>query len=185
MDSSTTGLLVALVGVGGTLGSAWLTQRRGDAARREEREHVERLRLADLADRRNRDAVAARRATYTALNAAARHYVACLTDHTHTLRGGSDAEPSLHAVDTARTEYRQRYAEAQMIVPDTVLTQVQTVNSCLGTAYGMLARITRGNQDEGEDLAAARRRIKETWGALAQMRAAMRTDLKVTDPSYD
>jgi hypothetical protein len=30
--------------VGGTLGSAWLTQRRGDAARREEREHVERIR---------------------------------------------------------------------------------------------------------------------------------------------
>ncbi|MGW2963748.1 hypothetical protein ACWDGI_35555 [Streptomyces sp. NPDC001220] len=48
MDSAVTGLLAAVVGVGGTLGSAWLTQRRGDTLRREEWDRLERARLAEL-----------------------------------------------------------------------------------------------------------------------------------------
>ena len=55
MDSAVAGLLVAVVGVGGTLGSAWLTQRRGDASRREEWERLERTRLAELTARPPKD----------------------------------------------------------------------------------------------------------------------------------
>ncbi|MEU9397795.1 hypothetical protein AB0D86_48485 [Streptomyces sp. NPDC048324] len=179
------GLLVALVGVGGTLGSAWLTQRRDDAARREDREHLERVRLAEVADRHFHETANLRKSAYTAFNSAARNYLACLNDYTHALRLGAEQDETLDTVETARRAYRQQYAEAQMIVPDTVLSEVRRVNNCLGAVYGILTRITRGIPRNGEDIAAARDRIKEAWQVLSDMRATMRADLKVTGPSYD
>ncbi|MFE2529335.1 hypothetical protein ACFXEL_34500 [Streptomyces sp. NPDC059382] len=91
MDAAWVGLLAAAVGVGGTLGSAWLTQRRNDAVRREEWDRLERSRLVDLADQRARERLAGRSAAYTAFNAATRHYLACLNDRVDALqRGTSD-----------------------------------------------------------------------------------------------
>jgi hypothetical protein len=186
MDAAVTGLLAAVVGVGGTLGSAWLTQRRGDASRREEWERLERTRLAELDAQRAESGRAARRVAYTEFNAAARHYLATLNDHGHVLRlGADDPQESLATVDTARVEYRRRYAEAQMIVPDTVLAEVRRVNTSLGSVYGVLARLTRGTPREDDDIATAPAEIKETWQTLSRMRATMRTDLNVTDPSHD
>ena len=185
MDSAVAGLLVSVVGVGGTLGSAWLTQRRGDASRREEWERLERTRLAELTARQRQSGLDDRRAAYTAFNAAARHYLATLNDHAHVLRLGADgAQESLATLDTARVEYRRRYAEAQMIVPDTVLTEVRQVNTRLGSVYGALARLTRGRAREGEDIASARAEIKEGWWLLARMGATMRADLDVRGPSH-
>ncbi|MHA5049324.1 hypothetical protein [Streptomyces sp. SD15] len=184
MDSALTGLLVAVVGVGGTLGSAWLTQRRGDASRREEWERLERTRLAELTAQRAESGREARRAAYTEFNAAARHYLATLNDHAHVLRIGYDAQDSLATVETARVDYRRRYAEAQMIVPDTVLAEVRRVDSGLGSAYGTLARLTHGTAREGDDLATVRDAIKQGWQNLSRMRATMRTDLGVTGPSH-
>ncbi|WP_446038590.1 hypothetical protein [Streptomyces sp. SID1121] len=184
MDSAVAGLLAAVVGVGGALGSAWLTQRRGEASRRAEQEHLERTRLAELASQRRQSDLASRKAAYTEFNAAARHYLATLNDHTHVLRPGSaDSRESLHAVDTARAEYRRRYAEAQMLAPDAVLAEVRRVNAGLGAVYGALARLTRGTAREGEDVAAARAGIATCWADLSRMRATMRADLDVTGPS--
>jgi hypothetical protein len=185
MDSAVAGLLTAVVGVGGALGSAWLTQRRSDASRREEWERLERTRLAELAAQQRQSGLDDRRAAYAAFNAAARHYLATLNDHAHVLRlGTEDPQESLAAVDTARVEYRRRYAEAQMIVPDTVLAEVKRVNTSLGSVYGVLARLTRGTAREGDDIATARAEIKEGWRILSRMRATMRTDLDVTGPTH-
>jgi len=180
MDSAVTGLLAAMVGVGGTLGSAWLTQRRGDALRREEWERVERSRLAELTMQQRQSGREARRSAYTEFNAAARHYLATLNDHTHVLRIGGDPAESLAAAETARVEYRRRHAEAQMIVPDSVLVGVRKVDKGLGSVYGSLARVTRDRPREGDDLDTVRATIKQGWRDLAEMRATMRTDLDVT-----
>jgi hypothetical protein len=186
MDAAWAGLLAAVVGVGGTLGSAWLTQRRNDAARREEWERLERSRLADLADQRARERLTARRAAYTAFNAAARHYLACLNDHAHALRRGTaGTDESLDAMETARTEFRRQYAEAQMIVPDAVLTEVRQAHLCLGKVYGILSRLSHGAAEDGDDIATARDGMHECWQILSRVRATMRTDLRVTGPSHE
>ncbi|MGX4689411.1 hypothetical protein [Streptomyces sp. JNUCC 63] len=185
MDTAVAGLLAAAVGVAGTLGSAWLTQRRGDALRREEWERMDRVRRTELEAQRADTGREARRAAYTELNAAARHYLATLSDHCHALRAGGDgtSQESLTAMETARVEYRRRYAEAQMIVPDAVLTEVRRANHCLGGVYGGLVRLTRGTARDGDDLTAVRDAIRGGWDVLARMRAAMRTDLGVTGPT--
>ncbi len=183
MDSAVTGLLAAAVGVGGTLGSAWLTQRRGDALRREEWERLERSRLAERAAQQRQSGREARQAAYTGINGAARHYLATLNDHGHVLRIGGDPAESLAAVEAARVDYRHRYAEAQMIVPDAVLAELRKVDKGLGSVYGSLVRVTRGRSREGDDLDTVRTVVKQGWRDLSSMRAAMRTDLDVTGPT--
>ncbi|CAM5250567.1 hypothetical protein [Streptomyces coeruleorubidus] len=183
MDPTVAGLLAAVVGVGGTLGSAWLTQRRGDASRREEWERLEGTRRAETAARRAESGREARRAAYTEFNAAARHYLATLNDHSHVLRTGYDPQESLATVEAARVDYRRRYAEAQMIVPDIVLTEVRRVDSDLNSVYGVLARLTRGTTRDGDDIEGVRDAIKQGWQDLSRMRTTMREDLGVTRPS--
>jgi hypothetical protein len=183
MDSAVAGLLAAVVGVGGTLGSAWLTQRRGDVARRDEWERLEGTRRAEMAAQRAESGREARRAAYTEFNAAARHYLATLNDHSHVLRIGYDPQESLATVEAARVDYRRRYAEAQMIVPDLVLTEVRRVDSDLNSVYGVLARLTRGTTRDGDDIEDVRDAIKQGWQDLSRMRTTMREDLGVTRPS--
>ncbi|MFI1949479.1 hypothetical protein ACH46F_37220 [Streptomyces virginiae] len=186
MDAAWVGLLAAAVGVGGTLGSAWLTQRRNDVARREEWDRVERSRLADRADQRTQERLAARSAAYTAFNATTRNYLACLNDHVHALqRGVAETDDALGALETARKEFRQIYAEAQLIVPDTVLTELRQAHLSTAQAYAILSRLSRGTAEDGDDINAAQDSINHCWDVLFQVRATMRADLNVTGPSYE
>ncbi|WP_405590397.1 hypothetical protein [Streptomyces sp. NBC_01190] len=109
-----------------------------------------------------------------------------MNDHAHVLLrpGAEDPHAALAAVDTARADYRQRYAEAQMIVPDAVFDEVREVNTALGAVYGTLVRLTRGMPREGDDLPGVQRGVRQGWRLLSRMRAAMRTDLDVTEPSH-
>lgn len=183
MDSTVAGLLAAVVGVGGTLGSAWLTQRRGDVSRREEWERLEGTRRAEMAAQRAESGREARRAAYPESNAAARHYLATLNDHSHVLRIGHDPQESPATVEAARVDYRRRYAEARMIVPDLVLTEVRRVDSDLNSVHGVLARLTRGTTRDGDGIEDVRDAIKLGRQDLSGMRTTMREDLGVTRPS--
>jgi len=185
MDSAVAGLLAAVVGVGGTLGSAWLTQRRGDASRREEWERLERTHRAELAAQQLESSREATKLVYTEFNAAARHYLATLNDHAHVLRIGYDPRESLAMVETARVDYRRQHAEAQMTVPDTVLAEVRRVDLGLGSVYGILARLSHDTARNGDDVETVRDKITQGWRDLSRMRAMMRTDLGVTRPSHE
>ncbi|WP_327674559.1 hypothetical protein [Kitasatospora sp. NBC_00458] len=184
--SSLTALLVAVVGVAGTLASALLTQRRGDAARREERDLADRQRREELAGQREAVDLAERRAGYTALNIAARQYLTALNDYAHALRRDpAAAEPALAVLDTVRTEYLQRYAEAQMTVPDLVLAEVSRANRVLSGLYGRLMRIGHGMPEPEGELAALTGAVEAGWDQLALLRATMRTDLGISARAAD
>ncbi|MGA5422311.1 hypothetical protein [Streptomyces lavendulocolor] len=97
MGASWVGLLVAIVGVAGTLGAALLTQNRADRTkrmellaaaeqRREERDHAAELLRAEQAEARLREGMERRRACYIALNTAARQYLTAMTSHLHAVR---------------------------------------------------------------------------------------------------
>ncbi|MEV4558708.1 hypothetical protein AB0K51_17185 [Kitasatospora sp. NPDC049285] len=175
-------VIAAVVGVLGTLASAVLTQRRGDAARREERELTERIRRADRDELRRSTDRTDLRACYVALNTAARQYLTALNDHAHALRRQQPSTAAeLAAVEAARAEYRQRYAEAQMTVPDAVLAEASRANHRLGVLYGTLVRIAHGTARPGDDLTAYPAAVDAAWDGLAVLRHTMRTDLGITD----
>ncbi|WP_336321729.1 hypothetical protein [Streptomyces lavendofoliae] len=193
MGASWVGLLVAIVGVAGTLGAALLTQNRADRTkrmellaaaeqRREERAHAAELLRAEQAEARLREGLERRRACYITLNTAARQYLTAMTSHLHAVRRGEDVDGSLERLEASRLAFRDSYAEAQMIAPDTVLRSFSVAKKQLNTAYGSLRKLGATPSSYAEELASLEGRFHaEVWPRLADMKRSMRADLGVDD----
>ncbi|MEU3316301.1 hypothetical protein ACGFY6_01675 [Streptomyces sp. NPDC048387] len=166
-------MLVAVVGVAGTLGGALLTQR--GAARTKQRE-IELVRAHEEV----RENLALRRGCYTALNRDSRQFTTALNRHLHVLRERGVEDADLEALEAAKSAHRDTYAEAQMIAPDAVLDPATAVNHALTQVYGQVKRLERGSPEEGETMASVSAAQQDLWGLLRVMRAAMRRDLGVS-----
>ncbi|MFJ9867949.1 hypothetical protein [Streptomyces sp. NPDC101165] len=165
-----TALVVAIVGVVGTLLSALLTQRAADRSRRREQEHAE-----ELQERRKQ--AQELRSCYVALNTSARHYLAALTDQLHALGRTEDVRVVRQRLTEARDQYRDVYAEAQLRVPERVLDLAGDFSRDLGTVYGMVRRLDEGAPRAGDSPGAVQQGIDALWGGLRRIRRAMRVEL--------
>ncbi|WP_226966632.1 hypothetical protein [Streptomyces phaeolivaceus] len=186
-------LAVAAVGVIGTLGAALLTQGRADRAKRleldalaqqqrQEREHAERVRRDELSAARGSELLDLRRACYIALNTAARQYQTAQVNLWHALKDGTGLEEAcLQQLDERRSAHRECWAEAQMIVPTTVLGSASAVSRRLNIGYGTLKKALAGPSVDGPALDAFEPELRAAWTSLADMRLAMRRDLGVDD----
>ncbi|QGV78537.1 hypothetical protein [Streptomyces ficellus] len=193
MGAGWVGLLIAVVGVAGTLGAALLTQNRADRTkrmelraaaeqRREERDHALELLRVERADERQRESLERRRACYISLNTAARQYLTAMTSHLHALRRGEDSDASLENLEAARLSFRDCYAEAQMIAPDAVSRASGAAKSRLNAAYGTLREYGAAPADHAEELAGLEGEFhREVWPYVGEMKRAMRADLGVDD----
>ncbi|XUM00440.1 hypothetical protein ACQ86F_26450 [Streptomyces venezuelae ATCC 10712] len=188
-----TALLIAVVGVAGTLGAALLTQNRADRTkrmelqaaadqRREDRDHAERLRQTELDRQRAGESLERRRACYITLNTAARQYVTSMTNHIHALRRGEDTTASLERLEDCRAAYRDSYAEAQMILPNAVARASSDAKDHLNGAYGMLRKYAADPAAHAAELAALGTALHaEVWPYLGRLKVAMRADLGIAD----
>lgn len=175
---------VALVGVAGTLGATLLGHR---ATERDKRLDAEIQRGERSEERQEAARVAAlvdKRATYADLNAAARLYRTVGHDYLMDRMRGTE-QHSLDDLETARTNYRDQYARAQMILPERALTVASEVNLCLGHGYRVLREIDAGSRDE-----ATVRSLHEWFdGPMSDgvwlLRRVLREDLGVVEPSTD
>ncbi|MFE4409801.1 hypothetical protein [Streptomyces sp. NPDC056821] len=179
MDSNITALIIAVVGIIGTLSSALLTQRSANNSKIRELERADEQRREERLYQAQSAAIEARRTCCAALNTAARLYQTELTNYLHALNAGDLAAELGERVEEARLEHRARHSEAQMILPDPVLTSAGAVNGHLGRLYGVLKRLDFGNPEPGETLAVAEAMRAASWDLLAEMRAVMRRDLGV------
>ncbi|MEU1815015.1 hypothetical protein ABZ543_07440 [Streptomyces roseifaciens] len=171
MDLSS--VVIAVAGVGGTLGGALLTQRGSERAKRREIELVR----SHEEIRENRSL---RRACYTELNRDARQFTTALNRHLHVMRERDVEDADRDALEEAKNAHRDRYSEAQMIAPDDVLTRAHAVNQALNKVYGQVKRLERHEPGPGETLDSAARAQDEVWDLLRVMRTAMRHDLGVS-----
>lgn len=179
MSPSTSALVIALVGIAGTLASALLTQRSANSSKIRELERVDERRREDRAYQAEQAAIEARRSCYVALNIAARLYQTALTNYLVAIRAGAVTDEIRTDVDEMRREHRSRHAEAQMVVPDSVLEAAGAVNGNLGKFYGILKSIDLGTANADETIEAAEARRVRSWDLLREMRAAMRRDLGI------
>lgn len=190
MGAGGTALLVAVVGVAGTLGAALLTQIRADRTkrmelqsaatqRREERDHAEALRAAERTERRTEADEVLKRSCYIALNTASRQYLTAQVDLLYALRKRTGAEAAMEGLETRRVVHRESYAEAQMIVPAAVLVGAGAASRRLNAAYGELKRIAASSVPTSEDLSRFEDGVDGAWSLLAHMRQLMRDDLGV------
>ncbi|MDF3300545.1 hypothetical protein [Streptomyces tropicalis] len=170
MGATTAAMVTAVVGVLGTLLAPVVTTW---AAKRRQAEESR----AEAARRFFEE----RRSVYTAMNRASRHFHTMLKDALHRLRDGVYTDDDRAQVEQARREYRDRYAEAQMIVPETVLRASREVNTVLAAIDATAKRIDRGYSREGETADRALADLKAAEPALTAMRRIMREDLGVAD----
>ncbi|MET9729094.1 hypothetical protein ABZZ79_00075 [Streptomyces sp. NPDC006458] len=171
MTAAVTAMITAVVGVLGTLFAPVLSQRLTARQRAEDTERAERERRS-----------AERRAAYTAMNRSARQFHTLLKDALHRLRDGAYAEQDRDRLEEARREYRDRYAEAQMIVPERILEASRSVNDVLAEADAVVKRLDRGLAREGENPERQLLVLKEeAEPRLSAMRGLMREDLGVAD----
>ncbi|WUA62765.1 hypothetical protein OG965_38930 [Streptomyces sp. NBC_00224] len=136
-------------------------------------------RLADQ-DLRRHEATAAdlerRRATYIALNTSARLWRIRLMEDLN--RFPHQAGPSPET-EEARLSFQNDFAQAQMLVPDTVLDAANRVRIALADAYkrfGRLGEASATDDHAGEELRAF---LLHMWDEITQMQAVMRKDLGV------
>ncbi|MFF4247392.1 hypothetical protein ACFYY2_23410 [Streptomyces sp. NPDC001822] len=170
MGTAIATMVTAVVGVLGTLSAplvtTWVTRRQRASESR-----------AEEARRRFED----RRAAYTAMNRASRNFHTMLKDALHRLRDGVYTDDERTRVEEARRDYRDRYAEAQMIVPEAVLAASRDVNVVLAAVDAAAKRIDRGLAGDGESAERALHDLKAAEPALTAMRRIMREDLGVAD----
>ncbi|MEU0162670.1 hypothetical protein ABZ154_28635 [Streptomyces sp. NPDC006261] len=176
MSTGTVALLVAVVGVAGTLlapiTTAWVSSR----SRRQEFDLQQRSELT----KRHMDDVQAnlerRRDTYVALNSGARRYRFQMMEDLYAIRSGAAPDP---ATDVARAEFQDTYAKAQMLVPDDVLQRCQTVRVALAEARKLLTPLTGSAEHDQRKWQEAHTFLMEMWEAISAMQRAMRQDLGI------
>lgn len=182
MNSSISQIVIAVLGIGGTLAAAVITQRGADRARARELEHSRQLQQDEREYATRQAHLEARRACYATLSAGTRDLANVMTKVLHALESGETTQDLRSDLDRARREHRMRHAEAQMVLPDIAAEAASTANRHLGDLYGLLMRLDGGTTRQGEDLDAARESLNQLWEPLWSMRHIMRVDLGITEP---
>jgi hypothetical protein len=180
MSTEVLALVIAIVGVLGTLTSALLTQTLSLRAKRLEIDEQRRQRLEQRDEERERTEFKDRRDSCIALNMEGRRFRQALKN---CLFEGVDKRGA--ELDEARQAFTSRYGEAQMILSDTVLNVAKAATGRLAEAYGKV----KGSQQPGSPPFGPSDRKKlesfldrEVASALRQLRGTMRRDLGVADP---
>jgi hypothetical protein len=183
MSSAIVSLVIAIVGVCGTLASAIFTQRLSQKARLEELGRTERQRLADQEAAEKKSKTDQLRSCYVQLNANDRNYRDAMLAYAYALKAGLPAEAEAEEMIAARRAQRNARAEAQMIVSDEALESESGVNLQLSVAYGRLQRIQRESDASVRELHLEEiiKLLDEIIPLLSRARVVMRMDLGVID----
>ncbi|MFE9825346.1 hypothetical protein ACFYSH_24980 [Streptomyces sp. NPDC005791] len=193
MSASWAGLLIAMVGVAGTLGAALLTQNRADRTkrmelqaaaeqRREERGHTEELLQAEQTRQRQSESLERRRACCITLNTTSRQYLTEMTNYLYAVKDDQDVDTALKNLEASRLAYRDSYAESQMILPDAVLRSAGAAKGRLNAAYGTLKKYGAAPHVYTVELSDLENELHAAvWPYLGALRQAMRADLGIDD----
>lgn len=181
MNSTVVPLVIAFLGIVGTLVSGLMTQRLAERGKSKELDHSERQRAEERQYEAKRAMAETLRACYVILNTASLDYHSELNNFWYALRAGRVTDDLRSRLDDARREHRARYSEAQMRVPDDVLATVDKVHRGLNRMYGILKRLDGGipPRREDESLEQVHTQIVTFWDQLGEMRQIMRRSIGV------
>lgn len=181
MSNTVVPLVIAFLGIVGTLVSGLMTQRLAEKVKARELDRSERQRADERQYETKRVTEEALRACYVMLTTASLDYHSELNNFWYALRDDSVTDDQRSRLDDARREHRARYSDAEMRVPDDVLTTVDEVYRGLNRMYGVLKRLDAGipPHREGESLEQVHTQIVAFWDQLSEMRRIMRWSIGV------
>lgn len=169
MSAAIAAMITAVFGVLGTLFAPVLTSRVASRQRTAEHQVAEERRLFEE-----------RRSAYISMNRATGHFHTLLKDALHRTRDGVYTDEDRVHLEEGRRDYRDRYAEAQMIVPEVVLDASRELNVVLAGTDAALKRIDRGLSRDGETADRLLLDLKAADPRLTALRRVMRQDLGVS-----
>jgi len=185
MSAELTTVLVAVLGVCGTLLSPILVQQIASRAKRLEFDLQRQQQLDERRESRRQQALDERRAMYAAFNTAARRYTQALRAYLRAIYNGEVSDEDKALLAGARQSYRDLYSDAQMVFPDEVLAVASSVNTALGDTYGKARRLESGRSaadagPTGKDIEEAQEYCRvQLYELIGDMRQVMREDLGV------
>ncbi|WP_329025447.1 MULTISPECIES: hypothetical protein [unclassified Streptomyces] len=179
MDPSLTALVVAVVGVAGTLASGVLAHRGALKAKTVELDRAERQRRDEQLAAERREALAARRASYAVFNQRLRQFHSVLSKDYFALAAGEADPDRAREREDPRRVLRDVYAEAQMEISDDVLAAAGGVVHQLHRIHALLGPHERGEEAD-ESLDDIRERLERASEGLYEVRQTMRRDLGVS-----
>jgi hypothetical protein len=196
MDAGMSALIVAGVGVLGTLCSPILVQWVALRTKRQEFELQRQQSAEERVESRQLAAFEERRRVYGDLYAAARGYRDALKNHLRIVqtlgaevagRGEPDQPSPREVLYQVRLDWRERSSRAHMVLPEPVLDSATAVSTALAKGYGKVRRVETGDEqlllkgaDGGESIAEVYVYLNETlYDTILEMRAVMRADLGV------
>jgi hypothetical protein len=179
MSTQVLALVIAIVGVLGTLASALLTQAISLRAKRVEIEAQHALHVEQRDEERQRAAFADRRAACLALNMEGRRFRQALKNCIY-----EGEEMRGEELEQARLAFTSRYGEAQMILSDIVLKFASIATGRLAEAYGKVKAAQQSGSAKARlsDRESIERFLDhEVASALRKLRQEMRRELGVID----
>ncbi|MEU9533032.1 hypothetical protein AB0D00_11995 [Streptomyces sp. NPDC048213] len=179
MDPSLTALVVAVVGVAGTLASGVMAHRGALRAKTVELDRAERQRRDEQLAAERREALAARRASYAVFNQRLRQFHSVLSKDYFALAAGEADPGRAREREEPRRVLRDVYAEAQMVNSDDVLAAAGGVVHQLHRIHALLGPHERGEEAD-ESLDDIRERLERASEGLYEVRQTMRRDLGVS-----
>ncbi|MET8983494.1 hypothetical protein ABZX85_48845 [Streptomyces sp. NPDC004539] len=189
MSPSTSALIVAVVGVAGTLLSGILAHRGTLRSTSMELEHARKERQEERGAAERRENAEARRVSYVQLNKAIRELHLLLWQHRESLAAAAatsntpDAAPATpDATDRtdALRDLREAYATAQLVVSDDVLLAAGKVVHQLQRVHTQLTRHEHPSHRTPTPLDALLEELQAASEGLYEVRQHMRRDLGIT-----
>ncbi|MFF9280809.1 hypothetical protein [Streptomyces griseosporeus] len=181
MSSGAISVIIAIVGVGGTLASAVITQVLAQRTESQRADREERIRVAEQRASEDQRKIDRLRSCYVQLNAHDRYYRDAMLAYAYALKSGP-AEAEAAEMSSARRAQRDTRAEAQLVASDAVLQIESHVNAQLTVAYRRLMRAA-GQLDSGARQAEISQVIQLLDLIIAQqghVRALMRLEVGAT-----
>jgi type II secretory pathway pseudopilin PulG len=188
MSAEVTTLVVAVIGVAGTLLAPIFTHRMATRAKQLELGAAHQQRREERDEARHQQALADRQSMYASLNTAAQQYDQQLRACVRELADGGLGKEARAALEEERQAYRILYSRAQMVLSDKVMMEAEKVTQALGDAYGVVkrldgrvtkaARLTAAD-GKAETIESARELSRAVCPLIDDMRQLMREDLGV------
>jgi hypothetical protein len=181
VSADTSAIVIAAVGVFGTLVAPIVSQALSTRARREDFEMQKSQRDEDYAHQQRNAELGNKRSCYIGVTAASRRYRVELMNYLYSVKRGTVDDAARTELEDARRAFTASLAEAQMVATLKVLSTIDPVNSGLSRGYGMTKGLESGDQEENGSFEEIVKFLDELWELWRGMREAMRCDLGIED----
>jgi hypothetical protein len=182
MNSATTALTIAIVGVFGTLSAPIVSQRLSARARREEFDQQRLHRTDEYAREQNDKVFTAKRNCYLGLFIATRRYRAELMSYLYAVNRKAVNEAAQSRLEEARFAFLASVSETQLTGNRTVLDALRPIRAGNTKGYAAIKGLEEGHPEPDGSFEEIRAFLYELWDkGWPQVVEAVRADLGVVD----